>query len=80
MASGLMKTVARNDRTMAKGLPTTESMRHYDNCCGIHGAARRTKGAKHGLVCARRRHDKEVIQQGLEDAEQEILPEEDEND
>lgn len=64
---GVKQKVRHNDRTMANTLPSTESLRHWDNCCGIHGAARRRKGEKHGTVCARRRHDKEVIQQELEE-------------
>jgi hypothetical protein len=64
-AGGVKSKVDYNDATMANGLPSAESERHWDNCCGIHGAMRRRKGIKHGTVCARRRHDKEVIQAAL---------------
>ena len=49
----------------------------YDHCCGIHGAARERKGMKHGTVCARRRHDAEVIAEALaevNDVEGDLLP------
>lgn len=66
-AGGVKAKVRHNDKSMANTLPSTESERHWDNCRGIHGAARRRAGIKHGTVCARRRHDKEVIQEQLKE-------------
>lgn len=56
-----------NENSMANTLPSSESTKRDDQCCGIHGAARRRKGAKHGAICALRRHSKKVIQEGLEE-------------
>jgi hypothetical protein len=63
---GVKSKVQHNDRTMANTLPKAKFW-PSDNCCGIHGAAKKRAGIKHGTVCARRRHDKEVIQQELTD-------------
>lgn len=60
-ASGVFSKVQYNAATMSNSLPSTESERHMDNCCGIHGAARRRKGIKRGTVAARRRLDKQIV-------------------
>jgi hypothetical protein len=53
--------VIRNPGSMSNSLPSTQEMRHFDHCCGIHGAARARKGAKHGASVSRRCNDKEII-------------------
>jgi len=73
-AGGVKEKMEHNDRSMANGLPSTASLKGHDSCCGIHGLMRRRQGIKHGTVCARRRHDKEVIQEGLKDTNEHILP------
>ncbi len=60
-AGGVFSKVQHNPATMANTLPSTQSMRHWDNCCGIHGAARRRKGIKRGTSAARRRFDKQIV-------------------
>ena len=65
MSADVYRQVQRNAATMSNGLPSTQSRRHWDHCCGIHGAARERKGIKHGTVTARRRLEKEIIQDEL---------------
>lgn len=72
-AGGVYSRVAKNAATMANTLPSTQSMRHFDNCCGIHGAARRRKGEKRGTSAARRRFDKEVIKEVCEELDNEPI-------
>lgn len=64
-AGGVKEHVRRNAASMSGKLPSTQSMRHYDWCCGIHGAARHRKGIKRGTSAARRRVDKELISREL---------------
>ncbi len=66
-ASGVYDKVRHNDRSMANTLPSTAELRRggWDSCCGVHGLMRRRQGEKHGTVCARRRHDKQVIREQL---------------
>lgn len=68
-AGGVYRGVAKNAASMSNSLPSTESMRHRDYCCGIHGAARERKGIKRGTSAARRRYEKTVIAEGLEEAD-----------
>lgn len=64
MAAGeTMRRVKKNSSRMSNTLPSSESIRHYDWCRGIHGAARNRRGIKRGTSAARRRNDKEVIKQ-----------------
>ena len=56
----------------AMPLPGAGRKGHYeselvarDHCCGIHGAARERKGIKKGTSAARRRYEKELIDQEL---------------
>lgn len=61
---GKGRTKARVDKspqTMANTLPSSESIKHMDWCCGIHGAARWRRGAKRGTSAARRRLEKDEI-------------------
>lgn len=64
--SDVGKRIQFNDGSMYNALPSSESMKRYDMCHGIHGAARERKGIKHATIAARRRHDKQVIQDQLE--------------
>lgn len=59
--------ILHNDATMDGPLPSTQILKYYDHCRGIHGAARERKGTKRGTSAARRRHDKIVIAQALEE-------------
>ena len=56
-----------NDASMHNGLMSTEDTKDYDQCCGIHGAMRERRGAKRATSAARRRRDKVIVQQGMED-------------
>lgn len=67
-ASEVMSRVKKNPASMANGLPSTESVRHYDWCCGIHGAARHRKGVKRGTSAARRRDEKRIIRAAMEES------------
>lgn len=67
-AGSVKRRIQHNDETMANTLPKAKFW-PSDNCRGIHGAAKTRAGIKHGTVCARRRHDKEVINQELEEIE-----------
>ena len=58
--------VLRNDRSMHNNLASTERVKHWDWVRGIHGAARARKGAKRATSAFRRRNDKRVIQEQLE--------------
>jgi hypothetical protein len=60
-AKEVLSQVKHNDASMSGHLPSTQEMKAYDHCCGIHGAARERKGIKKGTASARRRHDKAVI-------------------
>lgn len=51
--------------SMTNKIPSSQEMKHYDNCCGIHGAARLRKGMKHATVTERRRHEKDIINEQL---------------
>jgi len=42
-------------------------MMKLDQCRGIHGAMRERRGAKKATSSARRRHDKNIIVQALEE-------------
>ena len=70
-ANGVLNDIKRNDRTMSNGLPSSESTKRDDQCCGIHGAARRRKGIKKGTNSARRRNDKNIVSCELEEMEDE---------
>jgi len=59
--------VRLNDSSMDNGLMSTEDSKAFDHCCGIHGAMRERRSAKRATSAARRRHDKVVIQQALEE-------------
>lgn len=56
-----MGKVKRNDKSMGNGLPSAQERKTYDQCCGIHGAARERKGIKRGTNAARRRYEKDLI-------------------
>ena len=61
-----IKEVSKNPRSMSgKELPSTDYLKTFDHCCGIHGAARERKGLKHAKVTARRRVDKEIVEEEL---------------
>lgn len=59
--------VSQNDSTMANTLMRTRDLKRMDQCRGIHGAMKERRGAKKATSAARRRHDKKVIIQSLED-------------
>jgi hypothetical protein len=52
--------VRKNPATMTNSLPSSKEMAGYDQCCGIHGAARARKGAKHAASVERRHIDKRL--------------------
>ena len=56
-----------SETSMANSLPSSQSTKRMDNCRGIHGSAKKRKGAKHATVTARRRIEKELIKDQLED-------------
>jgi hypothetical protein len=56
-----------NDATMSNTLLSTQELKEYDHCCGIHGAMRERRGAKKATSNARRRHSKKLIEKGLQD-------------
>ena len=53
--------------SMANGLASSQATKRMDNCCGIHGAARKRIGAKKATSAARRRHDKKIIDRTMLD-------------
>lgn len=57
--------VRANDASMHNGLMSSKDAAGYDQTCGIHGAAQERKGAKKATSAARRRHDKEIINEEL---------------
>lgn len=59
--------VRANDASMHNGLMSTQDLKSYDQCCGIHGAMRERRGAKKATSAARRRNDKLVIEKALEE-------------
>lgn len=63
----VLRRVEYNSATMANTLPSSESVKRRDKCCGIHGAARERKGIKDGTSSARRRYDKRIILLSLEE-------------
>lgn len=65
-AGKVYKRIVKNGATMANTLPSSESEKRRDNCCGIHGAARKRRGIKRGTSAARRRHEKDLIAQEYE--------------
>ncbi len=62
-----MQRVMVNDRSMHNGLESSERMKGWDHCCGIHGAARTRRGAKKATSAARRRFDKELIRAAMDE-------------
>ena len=70
MSAGAVNSrVEHNDATMANTLESSKELTRqgWDACCGIHGHARARKGIKRGTSAARRRHDKNVIEQNPEE-------------
>jgi len=65
-ASGVMKRIKSNDRSIKGNLPSAKDFPNC-SCCGIHGLARQRKGIKHGTHGARRRNNKHVIEEQFED-------------
>ena len=64
----IKRHVQKNPGTMANTLPSAQEQKsRHDQCCGIHGAARERKGLKHAKVTARRRVDKELVEEGLKE-------------
>ena len=68
-AGGSYKRVLHNPGTMANTLPSTQELKGFDHCCGIHGAMRERRGIKHGTSAARRRVDKLILAQELQEME-----------
>lgn len=64
-AGGVRRDVERNAGSMSGKLASTRQMMIYDNCCGIHGAARDRRGMKRGKSAARRRNDLAVIREAV---------------
>jgi hypothetical protein len=52
---------ANHPTSMSNGLLSSEAMRHYDNCRGIHGAAKARSGVKKATVHLSRRLGKRVV-------------------
>lgn len=67
-ASGVMRHVRRSDSSMANTLPSAEAWKRWDWCCGIHGAMKARRGIKHATACARRRNDRNVIDESRTDS------------
>lgn len=65
--SGKVTEVLKNPNSMANTLPSAQERKGWDQCCGIHGAARERKGAKHGASTQRRRLDKQIIESSLDE-------------
>ena len=61
----MISHVKNNDATMHTGLPSAKELAKYDSCYGIHGAARLRKGVKKATSAARRRNDKDIIEDEL---------------
>jgi len=59
----------RKPASMCNCLMSSQDAKSYDQCCGIHGAMRERRGAKKATSAARRRNDKIVIRQSLEEYE-----------
>lgn len=67
LTNSYAKIRKNNLSTMSNGLISAQEDRHWDYCCGIHGAARARKGVKKATSAYRRRNDKEVIKQSMEE-------------
>ncbi len=66
-AKSVYRQVVKNAASMSNGLPSTQYLKMFDHCCGIHGAARERKGIKRGTSAARRRYEKDLIRRELDD-------------
>ena len=53
--------------SMVNTLPSVQATKRMDNCCGIHGAMKKRRGAKKATSAARRRNDKILIKNALTD-------------
>lgn len=60
-AKAVMSEIRKNDSSMSGDLPSTQYLKMFDHCCGIHGVARERKGYKKGKNSARRRFEKKLI-------------------
>lgn len=60
-ANEVYQECQKNDASMSGNLPSSQFLKRYDHCCGIHGAARKRKGFKRGKNAARRRFEKRLI-------------------
>lgn len=69
-AKKVFTRISKNAATMANTLPSSESTKRDDNCCGIHGAARKRKGIKSGTSSARRRFEKQLIENEMSEYEE----------
>ena len=65
MSSSPLGRVEKNSATMANTLPSSEFMKGYDQCCGIHGAARARRGIKKATSAARHRVCKKIIREEM---------------
>jgi hypothetical protein len=65
-ASGVRKRIEKNEARMGGHLASASQ---WTSCtvCGIHGAARARRGIKKGTNAARRRHERELVQAGLQE-------------
>lgn len=65
-ASGFNKYVQVHPGSMSGHLKSTNELKMYDHCCGIHGAARERRGLKHARITALRRQAKREIENSIE--------------
>ena len=62
-----VERVEVNDASMESSMMSTDWMKGADWCRGIHGAARARRGTKRGTSAARRRHEKKIIAEMVEE-------------
>lgn len=62
-----LNRVVKNPSTMSNTQLSAKELSSYDQCRGIHGAARQRKGVKKGTNSARRRLDKKIIDVSMDE-------------
>lgn len=61
--------VMNNDASMYNGLMSSQELKMYDHCKGIHGAMKERRGAKKATSAARRRYEKQLISDALNETD-----------
>lgn len=66
-AKRLIKKIRHSDSSMENNLPSSEDWKNYEQCSGNRSGEKKRKGIKKATSAARRRNDKKIISENLND-------------